>query len=383
MSFLHPEFLFWLLPPTLALFYFWLTQKPLQHRWLSEEVIDKLRAPETTMGLKGRNGLFFLSALLLVIAMAQPVILTPSQLQAKKLYIVMAIDLGEKNFGEKRSFALAMLDALTMEEVEIVAFDDRLYRVAPRSNDRMVLADLIRHLSPSSKPSKLSVTDKLWMQNNVDMMLLITLKNESDGRFLRISSSADILKVQEKLLEMKNQKRLQEHIPLFFYPLGMAMLLILIALSSMSKRRSVSVGIALFLMSWTPYKSEAGLLDFRLLNEAKRAYESGEYEKSERLYAQYQLRHDSPQVRYNRANALYMSGQFERSRYWYERVYTSDPILSERVSHNLEQSEIQIKRAELQKNKQETSATKEATPSHNTPSPSPKKATQTTRLFEW
>jgi hypothetical protein len=78
-----------------------------------------------------------------------------------------------------------------------------------------------------------------------------------------------------------------------------------------------------------------------------------------------------------------MSGQFERSRYWYERVYTSDPILSERVSHNLEQSEIQIKRAELQKNKQETSATKEATPSHNTPSPSPKKATQTTRLFEW
>jgi Ca-activated chloride channel family protein len=221
------------------------------------------------------------------------------------------------------------------------------------------------------------------MQNNVDMMLLITLKNESDGRFLRISSSADILKVQEKLLEMKNQKRLQEHIPLFFYPLGMAMLLILIALSSMSKRRSVSVGIALFLMSWTPYKSEAGLLDFRLLNEAKRAYESGEYEKSERLYAQYQLRHDSPQVRYNRANALYMSGQFERSRYWYERVYTSDPILSERVSHNLEQSEIQIKRAELQKNKQETSATKEATPSHNTPSPSPKKATQTTRLFEW
>lgn len=383
MSFLHSEFFIWLLPPTLALFYFWLTQKPLQHRWLSETVVEKLRAPETTMGLRGRNALFFVSALLLIIAMAQPVILTPVQLQAKKLHILMAIDLGEKNFDKERSLALSMLDALGTEEVEIVAFDDRLYRVAPRSNDRVILADLISHLAPSSKPSKLSLIESLGVRNNADMMILMTSQDGADGRFIRISSSNEMLKAQEKLLEIKNQKRLEEHIPLFFYPLGMAMLLILIALSSMSKRRSISVAMALVALGFMPHKSEAGLLDFQLLREAKSAYERGEYEKSERLYAQYQLEHDSPQVRYNRANALYMSGHFERSRYWYERVHTTDPVLSERVHHNLEQSKIQIKKREAKKKHSESNVAKDAIAPKNRPQSSPERATHVTRLFEW
>lgn len=382
MSFLHPVFLFWLLPPTLILFYFWLTQKSLQHRWLSEKVLAKLRAPETTMGLNARNLLFLISAILLIIAMAQPVILGSTPIKEKRLHITLVIDRGERNFETVRSLAQSSLYSLLGEEIELVAFDTRLYRIAPLSNDGGILNELIQHLSPSSKPSLYSIVEEKLAQNEADMCVVVTSVKIESEQFITVSSLADVEKVHEKLLQLREKNVLQEHIPLFFYPLGLAMLLILFALSSMSKRRSVSVAMVLVALSLTPQKGDAGILDFQLLREAKAAYESGEYQKSERLYARYQLQHDSPQVRYNRANALYMSGHFERARYWYERVYTSDPILSERSRHNLEQSIIQIKRA--QRDKKETTKGEDSPRTQSATASIEKKGLKrTTRLFKW
>ena len=384
MSFLHSEFFIWLLPPTLALFYFWLTQKPLQHRWLSEAVVEKLRAPGTTMGLKVRNGLFFIAAILLISAMAQPVILNSIPIKGKKLHILLVIDRGEADAEKSRSLALSTLYTLVGEEIELAAFDNRLYRIAPRSNDGMILGELIRHLSASSKLSNLAVIEEPLRQSSADMIVIVTSKTLENWGYFAVASPADVAKVHQRLLVLREKTVLQEHIPLFFYPLGTAMVLILIALSSMSKRRSVSVVTVMFLLGSLPHKSEAGLFDFQLLREAKVAYENGEYEKSERLYARYQREHDSPQVRYNRANALYMSGHFERSRYWYERVYTSNPLLSERVRHNLEQSKIQIKKREAKKKHHESNAPKESSAAHDTPLPPlSKRAVPATPLFEW
>ena len=384
MSFLHSEFFIWLLPPTFALFYFWLTQKPLQHRWLSETVVEKLRAPETTMGLKARNVLFFIAAILLIGAMAQPVILNSTPIKGEKLHILLVVDRGEGDAEKSRSLALSTLYTLVGEEIELAAFDYRLYRISPRSDDIMILRELIRHLSVSSKPSNLAVIDKPLRQSSADMIVIVTSKTVENREYFAVASATDVAKVHQRLLVLREKAVLQEHIPLFFYPLGMAMVLILIALSSMSKRRSVSVATVMFILGTLPHKSEAGFFDFQLLREAKGAYERGEYEKSERLYSRYQLEHDSPQVRYNRANALYMGGHFERSRYWYERVYTSDPFLSERVRHNLEQSKIQIKKREAKKKHQESNAPKESSAAHDTPLPPlSKRAVPATPLFEW
>lgn len=383
MSFLHSEFLFWLLPPTFILFYFWLTQKPLQNRWLSEGVLAKLRAPETTMGLKGRNTLFLMSAILLIIAMAQPVIIGSTPIKEKRLHITLVIDRGVGSFEQTRSLALSSLYSVLGEEIELISFDDRVYRIAPLSNDGAILAELIQHLTSSSKPSVPTILEEKLAQNDTDMCVVITSKKVVSEHFITVFSFADVEKVHEKLLELREKNVLQAHIPLFFYPLGGAMVLILFALSSMSKRSSVSVAMVLLALSFTPQRGDAGILDFQLLREAKAAYASGEYQKSERLYARYQLQHDSPQVRYNRANALYMSGHFERARYWYERVYTSDPILSERVGHNLEQSILQIKRTQPE----ETSGAKKDENSTRTQSVTTsiekKGLERATRLFKW
>ena len=382
MSFLHPEFLLWLLLPTIVLFYFWLTQKPLQNRWLSEEVVAKLRAPETTMGLQGRNGLFLVAALLLIVAMAQPVILDTIPIKEKKLHIVLAIDRGKENFDQTRSLALSSLYALLGEEIELIAFDDHVYRIAPRSNDGAILGELIQHVSSSLKPSNRTVLEEKLLQTGADMKVIVTSNPIESKIFLTVSNSADVAKLHEKLIELRDSHHIQAHTPLFFYPLGLAMLLILLALSSMSKRQSVSVGILLCALSFFSAPSDAGILDFQLLRDAKVAYEMGKYEKSEQLYAQYQLKHDSPQVRYNRANALYMSGRYERAHYWYERVHTTDPVLAERTSYNLKQSDVKIKALEPhQKNgEQEKNSAREATP---TIALQKKELKRATRLFAW
>lgn len=346
MSFLHPEFLGWLFLPTLILFYFWLTQKPLKNRWLSEAVLVKLRAPETTMGLKGRNLLFFVSSLLMIVAMAQPVIIDSTPIERKELHIIIAIDREGKNFDQTLSLALSTLYTVLGEKIELIGFDDRVYRIAPRSNDGGILSELIKHLSPSLKLSNKPLLEEKLFHSTADMKIVVTSERMESANLLNVSSSADVVKVHEKLIELRNFHRMQAHIPLFFYPLGLAMVLILFALSSMSKRQSVSVGTVLILFSLLPESGNAGILDFKMLNEAKAAYERGEYEKSERLFARYQMQHDSPQVRYNRANALYMSGRFDRARFWYERVYTTDPVLQERVRHNLKESMAKIQRKE-------------------------------------
>lgn len=344
MIFLHPEFLYWLLPLMIALFYFWLTQKPLHHRWLSPEILERLKAPETTIGLKGRNALFMTASILIIVAMAQPVILNPTPMEGKKLHVVMVIEQGDNELFEKnRSLALSTLYALLGENIELIAFDDSLYSIAPRSNDGAMLAELIKNLKASAKRSNFKdLEERLKQIKGVDMVVVITSEPLVSDFFIRVSSVDEIENVHEKLLLLRNSHHLQAHIPLFFYPLGLAMILILFALSSMSKRQSIGVGSLLILFFIQPLPSAAGILDFRDLAEAKKAYESGEYQKSEKLFAEYQRTHDSPQVRYNRANALYMSGHYERARYWYRKVYTENLELKERTEKNLKRTEEKI-----------------------------------------
>jgi tetratricopeptide (TPR) repeat protein len=305
------------------------------------------------MGLKGRNALFLMSAILLIIAMAQPVIIGSTPIKEKRLHITLVIDRGVGSFEQTRSLALSSLYSLLGEEIELISFDDRVYRIAPLSNDGAILAELIQHLTSSSKPSIPTILGEKLAQNDTDMCVVVTSKKVVSEHFITVSSLADVEKVDEKLLELREKNVLQEHIPLFFYPLGGAMVLILFALSSMSKRQSVSVGMVLLVLGLMPPKTEAGVLDFQLLREAKAAYESGEYQKSERLYARYQNIHDSPEVRYNRANALYMNGKFERAAYWYKHVYTSDPRLLERTRYNLEKTELRIIENVKRENKEE------------------------------
>lgn len=348
MTFLHAEFFLWMVLPAGILFYFWQTQKPFENRWLGEEVMQKLRAPEMTMGLKGRNTLFLIAALLLITAMAQPVLPEPFASEESRGHIVFAVQTGtrsDEDFERVQKLALRAMGAAAGNEMAVVAFDERVYRVAPLSDDFPVLSLLVRNLPRSAEgfdPAGLLSAAAGAEGDVVAVIAAEEIMIESE-RFILLDDTGDIALLLERIEKYKEAQRMAAHIPLFYYPLGLAMILIWIALSSMSKRRSVGVAALVGIIAvLQPPAAEAGLVDFALLHEAREAYEQGEYARSAALFARYQQNHNTPQVRYNRANALYKAGRYKQAEFWYRHVYTDDPRLEQRRRYNLAQTLKQI-----------------------------------------
>ncbi|MGD9654415.1 MAG: tol-pal system YbgF family protein [Sulfuricurvum sp.] len=345
-AFLHPEFFVWMIPPMAVLFYFWQTQKSREYHYFSDETVRKLRAPEITMGLKGRNVLFLLASLLMIAAMAQPVMIPKGDMEEGRADILIVLDLSKKSaeaFEKEKEETLDLIRRLEGERIAIVGISDALYRISPSSIDVGILIRLVQGLHP-----------EILKTASIDTALMDALKDSSLHICIGFPPSfADTEKtvfygekkmqiVYARIAEQKRARMLYAHIPLFPYPLGLAMLLIWIALSSMSKRRTVPLTAFLLMLTLPNLPLHAGLLDFRILQNGYAAYERGEYDKSAAYFKEYQSSHDSPEIRYNLANALYRAGKYEAARYWYRRVYTDNILLAERAASNLVMTEKQI-----------------------------------------
>jgi len=74
MTFLHPEFLYYMLPIVVILFGLLLTQKEPEANFFAAEVIKKLQVTSNSLTLRVRNSLFFLISILLIVALSAPVI---------------------------------------------------------------------------------------------------------------------------------------------------------------------------------------------------------------------------------------------------------------------------------------------------------------------
>lgn len=339
MTFLHPEFLVWMTPGVLLLFYFWQTQKPREQPHFSEAILERLRPPEMTMGLKGRNNLFLIAAFLLIVAMAQPVILQNDPLRGGRADILIALDLSKKTpeaFKAEKNRAIDLIRSLEGENISLIGYDVRLYRISPATTDTAMMAALIKGLDADAMRYEESDVKKVAaLGSGEEVQIIIGDPREE--------YTAQHPLLREKIEKLKSAHRLHAHIPLFYYPLGLAMLLILIALSSMSKRRSVPLAALLALLCLSELPSPAGILDFQELGAGYEAYEKGQYHDSAEHFKAYQKRHDSPEIRYNLGNAYYKAKEYEKAHYWYGRVTANDPDLLQKTAYNLRKTEQKIR----------------------------------------
>lgn len=349
--FLHPEFFFWMLPPLGLLFYFWQTQQHLENRWLNEKVLERLRVDTMTMGLKGRNTLFFIAGVLLLAAMAQPVLVDESPLTRTNARVIVTVDASSHDlaaFERTKLLAVETLSALRGENVSVAAYDRTIYRIAPFTQQSGLVIPLVENLnamdftSISDRSGMMAKLASIGILDKADAVLIVSSSGIS-GPISQwpyqtevIAVSEDINPAVDRIREEVREHQRRFHIPLFYYPLGFAMILILIALSSMSRRQSVPLSGLLMVFILNEPSAHSGILDFQLLKGAQNSYKEGRYHQSAALFAAYQENHDSPQVRYNRANALFKAGRFKESAFWYRQVHTSDPILSEWTRINLE-----------------------------------------------
>ncbi|MDP3588210.1 MAG: hypothetical protein Q8R58_09165 [Sulfuricurvum sp.] len=358
MSFLHPEFLFWMIPFVGVLFYFWFTQKRDNEYHFTPEALQKLRVSESNLDITGRNSLFLSASLLIIIALAQPVVQQEKIVEAPPS-VTIVLDISTHSiieFEAMKTNAMHLVDEFE-GAIELLAFDSKVYRISPASKDRKTLKELIQNLSPHVMNTEISDEKNVYA---VCEASCIIVENKMPDKHI-----------------IETLRKPNEHwiyFQLFYFPLGLAMILIAIALSSMSKRQSVSMALV-FMIFMGESDIRAGVMDFRLLKQANDAYLHGEYDQSARLFGEYQRLHDSPQIRYNCANAYFKAGHYARARYWYERVVTDDPKLIEWVKINLAKLPIEnseelqkvVKKSERMVNKetkkvQEVIQIKNATP---------------------
>ena len=105
----------------------------------------------------------------------------------------------------------------------------------------------------------------------------------------------------------------------------------------MSKREAVNVPsafiIASILSASTP--SYAGLLDFKLLSDAKNAYQNKEYDTSTSLYKKYLTEHESDEANYNLAASLYKNKKYMEAANYYKKIHFENRAKQAGVLYNL------------------------------------------------
>ena len=418
MSFLHPEFLYYMLPPFLILFAFLLTQKERQEEFFSQEVMDKLRVHVNTLTLKARNAIFFLVGFLIIIALSQPVIEEGKvQIKAKSADVMIALDISDSMLAEdiypnrleaaKRK-ALAFLQEAKDERIGVVAYAKNSYLVSPLSFDKASVSFLLEQLDTTSITEQgsdfLSVIEAvekiqkddakkillilsdggdksdfseeiaLAKKSGITIFVLAIATNQGapikrdDGTFIKYNDEIIISKLNENIAslatktggvyieattsqedikrmiqeiervsekkELKSQE-IQRSKPLFYYPLSLALFLLLIAMSSLGRKNSLHVSVLALLALFSHQDTQAGILDFMDLKKAKEAYENSNFEESAKLYDEYAKESKNPQSYYNSANAYYKGQKYKEAIEAYKRATFDDELQRAKNLSNL------------------------------------------------
>lgn len=421
MSFLHPEFLYLMLPPVLVLFYFILTQKEPTEQLFDSKIYSRLRVNEKRLTLRQRNAIYLLIAVLLIVAMAQPVIEEAKvKVRASDPTLMVALDISASmrstdlypsRLAVARAKLLRLLAMAKHERVGVLAFGKDVYVLSPPSTDRKSVQRLVEGFSADAYAEAgtdimalLAAADRVMRPDRERTLLLMTdggderdlkaaaefakahrmrlfilgtatpqgallrlngeevyrngkpvetalnpalaqLAKATGGFYLTASTgSADISELLGHIRAVQQrtqhgEKEIKRYAQLYILPLGLALLLLLIATSSISRRETVAVPPALImalLFGLGSVSLRAEPFDFELLQEAKRYYHQGDYTRAANAYYRYAKRTgNDARALYDSAHALYRQGKYEAAAALWSSIHTKDRALQYAALHNL------------------------------------------------
>ncbi|MBE0499472.1 MAG: VWA domain-containing protein [Campylobacterales bacterium] len=161
------------------------------------------------------------------------------------------------------------------------------------------------------------------------------LATQTGGVFIEaVLGDEDIKTMLEEIEAIAEKSSLKEEkIPrytqLFYYPLALAVLFLLLAFSSLPRARNL---LLLGLLLGSTENARADLLDFQTLQKAKEAYSQEQYEQSAALYEAFADK--SSEAAYNYANSLYKAKAYEKAIEAYAKVESQTPELKAKALHN-------------------------------------------------
>ncbi len=159
MSFLHPEFIYLMLPVLLLLFGLLLTQSDPQEHFFSPEAVAKLRVDTKRLSAKTRNVLYFLMLFFIILALAGPVIEKGhADVKVKDDLFYVALDISDSMLCEDvfpnrlslgKQKVLQLLRQENQHRIGLIAFAKSSYLVAPPTFDHKMLAFLLKSMDNS------------------------------------------------------------------------------------------------------------------------------------------------------------------------------------------------------------------------------------------
>jgi len=410
-----------MLPVLVVLFILFIRQKESLEHYFSDNVMDKLRVNADTLTLRVRNTLFFLVGVLIILALAEPVLENGKvKVKSTSADILIALDISDSMLAQDvypnrlesaKKKALELIDKAKKDRVGVIAFAKNSYLVSPISFDSKTVSFLLSKLDTSSITQKgtniLTMLESVAKtKTNTDKKYLLVLSDggdetdfsaeiafakekgitvfvlgmgtesgapikRKDGSFIKQNDNIIISKLNESISELatktggvyiqnttsskdieamlneiiKNSEHkelksqeIDRYVALFYYPIILAMLILLVAFSSLGKRvkhnTSASVFI-LFALIFSSSPSVADFFDFKKLDEAKSSYDAKDYNSSAKIYEKYAQKNNNGEAYYNAGNAYYKNKEYLKalSAYSFARVEDNKELEASRLSN--------------------------------------------------
>lgn len=167
------------------------------------------------------------------------------------------------------------------------------------------------------------------------------LSLKTDGGYIEYSlDNKDIEQILDDINSKSNKEKFEErkyktYTELFYYPLAIALFLLLIAFSSMPSLKRTKLPIFILFFTFNVTNSQliaSSIFDFKTIKEANKAYENQDYTKASKEFEKL----DSNEFRdYNLANSLYKENKFKEAIDIYKNIKTSSNDLEFKKLHNL------------------------------------------------
>ena len=384
MYFLYPEFIYMMLPVLLILFSLFLTQADRQEQIFSPDVLKKLRVNSDQFSNKTRNIFYFLMFFFIILALANPVIEKGSaNVAIANDTFFIALDISKESDLKKEKVLLReMLKGSDISKIGLLGFAQESYLLVPPTRDRKHLVQAMEELEPlDARKDEESIKRVLIAANKLfedDKELIIIANNVQD---FKLKESADIIRknhikvsalslastcetlntmVQEsggelikessgyfakRFSKAKEGKEKPIYFYLFIMPIALAMVMLLIALSSFSRGEKYHLPLFL-LLTFTLFKVEvleADLLSFQTLDKANTLYKTASYGECAQRYKAYALQYDSPEALYNAANCYYLKGDYAVAISFYKSIHFVKGRKNYMLNHNLGNAYLHVK----------------------------------------
>jgi len=196
----------------------------------------------------------------------------------------------------------------------------------------------------SNKQSPIPIKDGYLTDDSGKIVTVGLNKNiaklglKSHGGYIDFSlNSNDINEIlkdisNEAKKEHMNNTKIKAYEEFFYYPIGLALLLLFVCFSSFSRKKAHLLFLTLIFSGFSTQHLHADIFDFQTLKKAKESYIKKEFKTAEEFYKKVDK---NAQSKYNLANSMYNQGKYKEALETYKDVKTNDKQLEYKTLHNI------------------------------------------------